>query len=348
MARATVEAAGAGGATVLPNADADGLFGIRFESIGGLGANLAGQILAEAGVLKQGLNGSHFSSYGSEKKGSPVTAHIRFGAPDQEIRTSSPIEQPQVVAVFHEALTKIFDVTAGLAATGTLVMNTPASPDEVREELGLASGTIATLDALTIAVEEKTRVNTAMLGAVARVCPFLDTDAVRATIEERLGRRYAHLVEANLRTFDRGYQELRRKTYREQGAGQRSATRTPPAFGYLDAPIGGVILDAGNSVVKNWSVSRQGFLPALDVDTCAHCGHCDIVCPDLCFVWEEEESEGEEPAIRLRGIDYHYCKGCLKCVDVCPTGSLTEIREEPGYADEHRVPLFPWLEEPAC
>lgn len=330
----------------VPGADADGFFGIRLESIGGLGANLAGQILAEAGVLHQGLNGSHFSSYGSEKKGSPVKSFVRFCAADRVIRTSSPIEKPQVVAVFHEALTKSLDVAAGLSGTGTLIMNTRSSPDDVREELGIRSGTVAVVDALGIAVEESTRVNTAMLGAVARVCPFLDPDAVRETISVRLGRKYAHLVDANLRTFDRGYQELRRKIFRTQVEEDGSALRDPPAFGYLEAPIGGLILDPGNSIVKNLTASRQGFVPAFDVDTCVHCGLCDIVCPDLCMVWEEEDAGGPQPAIRLRGIDYHYCKGCLKCTEVCPTGSLVEIREENGYAEANRVPLYPWLEQP--
>jgi len=35
-------------------------FEIRFESIGGLGAHAAGQIVASAAVLRMGLNGSHF------------------------------------------------------------------------------------------------------------------------------------------------------------------------------------------------------------------------------------------------------------------------------------------------
>ena len=74
----------------LPGADPDGFFGIRFESIGGLGAHLAGQILAEAGVLRQGLNGAHFSSYGSEKKGTPVKSFVRFCA----ARPRGPHEQP--------------------------------------------------------------------------------------------------------------------------------------------------------------------------------------------------------------------------------------------------------------
>ena len=89
------EASPAGtGVVSLPGADDDGFFGIRFESIGGLGAHLAGKILAGAGVLRQGLNGAHFSSYGSEKKGSPVKSFVRFCPADQELRTSSPIETP--------------------------------------------------------------------------------------------------------------------------------------------------------------------------------------------------------------------------------------------------------------
>ena len=50
------------GPVSLPGAGDDGFFGIRLESIGGLGAHLAGKMLAEAGVLRQGLNGAHFSS----------------------------------------------------------------------------------------------------------------------------------------------------------------------------------------------------------------------------------------------------------------------------------------------
>ena len=172
----------------------DGFFGIRFESIGGLGAHLAGQMLGEAGVLRQGLNGSHFSSYGSEKKGTPVKSFVRFCAPDRAIRTNSPVETPQVVAVFHEALAKSTNLTAGLDPDGTLLVNTTSSPDEVRERFGVASGTVAVLDALGIAVEEKTRVNTAMLGAVVRFCPFIDPDVVRDQIRDTFSRRHPEVV----------------------------------------------------------------------------------------------------------------------------------------------------------
>ena len=197
----------------MPGSGEDGFFGIRFESIGGLGAHLAGKMLAEACVLRQGFNGAHFSSYGSEKKGTPVKSFVRLCPADREVRTSSPIEPPQVVAVFHEALASSLDVAAGLGPTGTLIMNTRKDPDEIRELIQLRSGTVGVLDALGIALEEKTRVNTAMLGAVTRVCPFIDPEAVKETIRQSFSVRYSHLVEANMRTFDRGYSELRTMTW---------------------------------------------------------------------------------------------------------------------------------------
>jgi pyruvate ferredoxin oxidoreductase gamma subunit len=314
----------------------DSFFGIRLESIGGLGAHLAGQMLAEAVVLRQGLNASHFSSYGSEKKGTPVKSFVRIAPPGHAIRTSSPVETPQVIAVFHEALAGTANVLAGLPADGTVIVSTRAEPEELRARLGLETGTVGALDAQGIAIEERTRVNTALLGAVVRACPLVEPEAVRETIRATFSRRHPEVVDANLHTFDRGYAELRTTTVdAPAGTAGRPVIRPAPSFGYLDAPIGGVILEAGNSIAKDLSTSREGFLPELVLEDCVHCGLCDIVCPDLCLVWEESAD-----GVKLRGIDYRYCKGCLKCIEACPTGALVERREEPGWAAEHRVPAF--------
>jgi pyruvate ferredoxin oxidoreductase gamma subunit len=323
--------------------DEDGFFSLRFESTGGLGAHLASQILAEAGVLELGFNGSQFSSYGSEKKGSPVRSHIRFCAPEREIRTSTAPEVAQVVAVFHESLATPQAAT-GIAADGTLIVNSGRSPHEIRALTAAGCATVATVDALGIAIDERTRPNTAMLGAVVRSCPFIDPGAVREVLRRRLEHRNAGLVESNLRTFDRGYQELRQETCAQGERSRRPATApASPAHGYLEAPIGGVILEPGNSIARDLSGSRQGSIPAFNEERCVHCGLCDLVCPDFCLVWEERSEEGRT-AVRLLGIDYRFCKGCLKCTEACPTGALVEQREEKRYVEASTVPLFPWLQ----
>ena len=59
--------------TELPIVNESGYYEIRLESIGGLGANLCGKMLGELGLYVLGLNSSSFSSYGSEKTGTPAT-----------------------------------------------------------------------------------------------------------------------------------------------------------------------------------------------------------------------------------------------------------------------------------
>jgi pyruvate ferredoxin oxidoreductase gamma subunit len=324
--------------SILPKKNDLGFYEIRLESIGGLGANLAGKMLAEAGVLSLGLKGSNFSSYGSEKKGSPVKSFIRFCDPDVEIRDHSPIEQPHVVGVFHEALYKTVNVASGLPADGIVLVNTTRDFDEVKKDLRLEYGTLAIVDALTIAVEEKTKVNTAMLGALFRICDFLDPDAMRNVIRKTFEKKYPHLVEPNIRTFDRGYNEVQFKSYEVPADAEGKAfVRPQPQLGFLTQELGGVITTQANSILKDLSGSRQGFLPEFNREKCIDCAACDNVCPDFCFVWEEGEDKRGRKQMFLKGIDYQYCKGCLKCVEACPTDALNDLREMIGYADGHRV-----------
>lgn len=315
-----------------------GFYEIRMESIGGLGANLAGKMLAEAGVLHSGYNGSNFSSYGSEKKGTPVKTFIRFATANMEIRSSSPVEEPHVAAVFHESLLRTQNCIAGLQPDGTLIVNTTKTPDEIRAITGLESGVIVCIDALQIAVEEKSRVNTAMLGAICHVVDFLDEHAVKQVITDTFGKKYPALVAANIKTFDRGFTEGRVQEYKPQHEQRRIPFQhAKSALGYDTQPSGGTIIDPGNSVTRDLSASRSGFLPEFTQDSCIHCAACDQTCPDMCFVWTAKQDERGRRFQFLQGIDYQYCKGCMRCVTACPTDALRSVRETDGYADQHQV-----------
>ena len=85
-------------------------------------------------------------------------------------------------------------------------------------------------------------------------------------------------------------------------------------LGYETQPIGGMITNPGNSILKDLSISRAGMMPHFHEEKCIHCAACDNVCPDFCFVWEEQPDKKGRPQMFLQGIDYQYCKGCLKCV----------------------------------
>ena len=324
----------------LPKVNDLGFFEIRLESIGGLGANLAVKMLAEAGVVGVGLNGVSFSSYGSEKKGSAVKANIRFCDMSTNIRDTSPVERPHVVGVFHESLSKTINVISGIYEDSVVLVNSTKTPKELKEKLNMHGGTIAVIDAIGISLDEKNKVNMAMLGALFRLCDFLDPEAMKGVIRKSLEKKYPQAVQPALRTFDRGYSEVKFENF------ELPKDETMPAFvrfdtpvlGYGTQPIGGTITNPGNSILKNLSISRSGMMPHFADDKCIHCAACDTVCPDFCFVWEEQPDKKGRPQMFLQGIDYQYCKGCLKCVLACPTDALSKEREQDGYADQNRVP----------
>ncbi|MCL6602939.1 MAG: 2-oxoacid:acceptor oxidoreductase family protein [Paenibacillus sp.] len=323
----------------LPKVNELGFFEIRLESIGGLGANLAGKMLAEAGVVGAGMNGVSFSSYGSEKKGSAVKAHIRFCDLNTPIRDTSPVERPHVVGIFHEALAKTVNVTSGIYDHSTVLVNSTKSPEELKASMKMLAGTIAVVDATSIALDEKNRVNMAMLGAMFRMCDFLDPEIMKGVIEQSLGKKYPQAVQSALTTFDRGFNEVKFMHFPlPEGVSMPAFVRTDiSALGYETQPIGGTIINPGSSFLKNLSISRSGHLPHFKAEDCIHCAQCDTACPDLCFVWEEQPDKKGRPQMFLQGIDYQYCKGCLKCVEACPTTALSSEREEEGYAESHTV-----------
>ena len=318
-------------------------FEIRFESIGGLGAHAAGQIVASAAVLRMGLNGSHFSSYGSEKKGSVVRSFVRLAPADRAIRNSAPIESPDVIVVLHGGLLAHPATLSGMRADGILIY----SGYEGEEPEGLSRLPKATkvirIDAQTIAREEKSRPNAVLIGTLTAALPFLDRQTMLDTLEATFAGRHPEAVAANERAFTRGAEEFELIENVGRSEGDLPAMESNPLWGYRTAPIGGVLPLPGNTAHNDLHTSRNGWIPVLDADKCIDCGMCDMVCPDLCLVWSTQSDDEGQPIVKLDGIDYRYCKGCMRCVETCSTLAMTREAETPGLANRLRVPLFPDL-----
>lgn len=292
-------------------------FEITMLSIGGLGAYTVGQMLGNEISKIPGVKTSIFASYSSEKKGAPVNVYLRFAKSNKPIRNYSAIKAPNMIIAFKEGLlTK--ENLVNLKDDGILLVNTKKSIDELKEAYQINARYVFTIDAEKIALEHNVKINNIIFGAMHKVLSFLEPECSKETIYKKLIDRYAHLVQANIDAFYQGYNECQ---YYEIEPEKISHLETK-ILGIEDQIPGGYIKGANGFLVDR-SISREGKVPVFNKELCINCTKCDLTCPDDCFVWEEVEGRRGRMEMQLVGIDYQYCKGCMRCVTACPTGSLT-------------------------
>jgi pyruvate ferredoxin oxidoreductase delta subunit len=83
--------------------------------------------------------------------------------------------------------------------------------------------------------------------------------------------------------------------------------------GWQEIPIGGMILEAGNSVeylTGDW----RAFRPVRGEADCTDCFQCWLFCPDSSILVDAENEE-------MIGFDLEHCKGCGICAAVCPVNA---------------------------
>ena len=279
--------------------------GVRMEAVGGQGANSAGKILAEAAVLGMGHSGNHFSTYGSEKRGSPVRSHVRFAPDHRAVRSAAPVGRPDVLVVFHEALLGGRPESLAGADEGTdLVVNSPLSPEEIRVPVGLRLRRIITVDATKIARKQGCGINSVLLGAILPLVPEITQEALTRAFRRFFAKLPAEKLEANVKALELGARKCATARFEPHQATLEIRVSSLPRMGWENAPIGGLISNPGNTVLRDNSTSRSGTVPRFLPDLCVNCGFCDMVCPDYCMVWQKPTTAGEVP--KLLGVDYQY------------------------------------------
>ena len=292
---------------------------IRLESIGGLGANLCGKMLGELGLKYLDLNSTNFSSYGSEKTGTPVKGHIRFCHKEKEIRVHSPVTNPDLLVIFHQALLKDHSVYKGcMESTAVIIALEPGQEKVSYNGEGICYG----LEAQKIAMETHSRINVVMLGAMLKVMGMDSCEVGEKICQDTLGKKYPDALKSNLDGMKRGYEEVRILDNNCTVSGDGKETqKNRTEWGYENAPMGGINPHFGSTVVADLSPSRQGYIPLFIKERCINCGLCHSACPDMVFQFKKGEYKGREMMVN-QGLDYYHCKGCLRCVDVCPVNAL--------------------------
>jgi pyruvate ferredoxin oxidoreductase gamma subunit len=182
--------------------DKTDLVEIRWHGRGGQGAVTSAELLARA-AISEGKFAQAFPSFGTERRGAPVTAFTRISA-QKPIRIRAGITEPDIVIIFDATLLRIINVTEGLKDGGIVVVNSPKSIAELKADFG-GNSRLAVLNASHIAREtlKVNIVNTTMLGALVKATGVVQLDSLLEPVQDRFGR----LAERNINAMKRAIEE---------------------------------------------------------------------------------------------------------------------------------------------
>jgi pyruvate ferredoxin oxidoreductase gamma subunit len=298
---------------------------IRFHGRGGQGMKTASRIVGTA-AFWQGGYAQDSPLYGAERRGAPMVAFTRIA--EEPILERGLISSPDIVVVADETLLDDPQVRPlqGLAASGSVLINTPRTAPDLRQHTGFA-GRMASLDGTALALTYAGSVAALSVALGAATCKLagLSPEAVaHATGEElqALGLDGPHIGQ-NLDLARLGYAQVHiipsstpvgTPTAADVSSPQ-SQVVTPVYQGAVQGTPS-VLAPANTPLRKtgNWRLWR----PEIDLSHCTRCWMCFVSCPDGAIALDEQD---------YPHVDYDVCKGCLICVEECPTDTIHQVRE---------------------
>ena len=178
---------------------------IRFHGRGGQGTVVASILLAKA-FFSAGYDVQTFPLFGVERRGAPVEAYLRLDT--QKILTRNNMVTPDHVVVQDARLLQSVNVTRGLKPGGWILLNITGLPVKLEPFRGFC---LAFVDAAQIAVdcELGTRtqpiINTAMIGAFARMLNMPPLDNISEAIKAEIATRPDKNIEASQTAYESLY-----------------------------------------------------------------------------------------------------------------------------------------------
>ena len=306
----------------LPHHDELGFCNILMSALGGDGANMAAKLLFKIGVTKFGLDGGYDARYGSEKKGTATDVSVRFCELGTPVRQAGPTDRPHFLVVFHENMITPLELYRGLHPGATVIVNTTKSAAEMRGVLKLHSGKVVCLDATRIAFDTRSRLNMPLMATLAHELGFPDEE-----IKAVIAKQWPKAATANLAAFERAVGGAMTATFERD-----VYPLTPPMvargqLGWRNMLNGGTVDALTHTTAgRDNRLAAQGRVPQFDAALCNSCSICFTVCSDPGgLLWKDGH---------MVGIDDRFCKGCMRCVEVCPPTKQGVALTVPALAGE--------------
>ena len=175
---------------------------IRFHGRGGQGTVVASILLAKA-FFSAGYYVQTFPVFGVERRGAPVEAYLRLDA--EKILLRCNVYTPDHTVVQDAKLLDSVDVTAGLKPGGWILINASGRPANPQAFSGF---NLACVDATSIAIQNGlgTRthpiINTAMIGAFARIMEMPPLDMIFEAIKEDIAIKPEQNIQASKQAYE--------------------------------------------------------------------------------------------------------------------------------------------------
>lgn len=173
---------------------------IKIIGRGGQGVVIAAEMMAYA-LAVEGKFVSAIPSFGIERRGTPVSASLRFD--EKPIRENTQVYSPDCILIMDRKQSVLLgEETKALEPEGILILNVAAT---LPEWLPKNAKTVATVDGTSIALEQigVSVTNTTMLGSFSRATGWVGVDSIIQSLKDYFDPR---LLEKNVKAVRKGYE----------------------------------------------------------------------------------------------------------------------------------------------
>ena len=323
----------------------DSAFRVRFHSVGGYGTIASGKLLTDilAGVLE--MHSKSAPKYGSEKSGAPTNFYITL-SPDPIKITNAELEDVEVViSPDHRAFSHT-NPLRGLAAGGTFILQSNASPEEVWAELPpQARKTIRdkkinflVIDAFAVAKrnaptpELATRMmGIAFIGAVAGHVPQVTSGAdtkqmlekIRKQITKKFGSKGAAVVEGNMAVIREGVEATHTVDY--SAAAFIKIDAKPAAIALHNVSLSASMCQSSGSSGCGGMFDREYFDDMIAKPFREGTIGEAPVLPGTGLFMPAGTAGSKDKGLFRRAVPIFnpdLCTGCMECALVCPDAAI--------------------------